>query len=119
MDSYSKAAMERMMKIQEVLLRAMARKITWFQAAEILGFTDRHLRRIRERYQEFGYDGLFDRRPGQPSYADMLGSIALTKAARSSAATVGFRKRSEDAEDRKSTRLNSSHEIPSRMPSSA
>src|SRR5246127_1650156 len=67
MDSYSKAAMERTMKIQEVLLRAMARKITWFQAAEILGFTDRHVRRIRERYQESGYDGLFDRRRGQPS----------------------------------------------------
>src|SRR5262252_10023403 len=67
MFSYSKAAMERMMKVQEVLLRAMARKITWFQAAEILGFTDRHLRRMRERYQEFGYDGLFDRRRGKPS----------------------------------------------------
>jgi len=67
MDTYSKAAMERSMKIQEVLLRAMARKITWFQAAEILGFTDRHLRRIRERYEEFGYDGWFDRRRGQPS----------------------------------------------------
>src|SRR6266481_3279790 len=65
--SYSKAAMERSMKLQEVLLRAMARKLTWFQAAEILGFSDRHLRRIRERYQEFGYDGLFDRRRGQPS----------------------------------------------------
>jgi len=64
---YPKTAMERMMKIQEVLLRAMAGKITWFQAAEILGFTDRHLRRIRERYQEFGYDGLFDRRLGKPS----------------------------------------------------
>jgi hypothetical protein len=57
--------MERAMEIQEVRLRAMARKITWFQAAEILGFTDRHLRRIGERYQEFGYDGLFDRRRGQ------------------------------------------------------
>src|SRR5579864_2911066 len=67
MDSYSKAAMERTMKIQEVLLRALARKITWFQAAEILGFSDRHVRRMRERYQEFGYDGLFDRRRGQPS----------------------------------------------------
>jgi transposase len=67
MDCYSKAAMERAMKIQEVLLRAMARKITWFQAAEILGFTDRHVRRIRERYEEFGYDGLFDRRRGKPS----------------------------------------------------
>jgi transposase len=67
MVSYSKAAMERAMKIQEVLLRAMARKITWFEAAEILGFTDRHLRRIREQYEEFGYDGLFDRRRGRPS----------------------------------------------------
>ena len=67
MDSYSKAAMERAMKIQEVRLRAMARKITWFQAAEILGFSDRHVRRIRERYQEFGYDGLFDGRRGKPS----------------------------------------------------
>ena len=67
MVSYSKAAMERAMKMQEVLLRAMARKITWFQAAEILGFTDRHVRRIRERYEEFGYDGLFDHRLGRPS----------------------------------------------------
>src|SRR5215813_8338748 len=67
MVSYSKAAMERAMKMQEVLLRAMARKITWFQAAEILGFSDRHLGRIRERYEEFGYDGLFDRRRGKPS----------------------------------------------------
>jgi len=34
MFSYTKAAVERAMKVQEVLLRAMARKITWFQAAE-------------------------------------------------------------------------------------
>src|SRR5260370_32570343 len=67
MDCYWKGGMERAMKIQEVILRAMARKITWFQAAEILGFSDRHLRRMRERYQEFGYDGLFDRRRGKPS----------------------------------------------------
>ena len=67
MDSYSKAAVERAMKIQEVLLRAMARKITWWQAAEILGFSDRHLRRIRERYEEFGYESTFDKRRGQPS----------------------------------------------------
>jgi Homeodomain-like domain len=67
MFSYSKAAVERAMKIQEVLLRAMARKISWWQAAEILGFSDRHLRRIRERYQEFGYESMFDKRRGQPS----------------------------------------------------
>ena len=67
MVSYSKAAMERAMKVQEVILRAMAKKITWWQAAEILGISDRHMRRWRERYEEFGYDGLFDRRRGKPS----------------------------------------------------
>ena len=55
------------MKVQEVILRAMAKKITWWQAAEILGISDRSMRRYRERYEEFGYDGLFDRRRGQPS----------------------------------------------------
>ena len=67
MDSYSKTATERAMKMQEVILRAVAKKITWLQAAEILGFSDRHVRRIRQRYQELGYDGLFDRRRGKPS----------------------------------------------------
>ena len=62
MDSYSKAVVERAMKIQEVILRAMAKKITWWQAAEILGFSDRHLRRIRERYEQFGYESMFDKR---------------------------------------------------------
>ena len=67
MFSYPKAAVERAMKMQEVILRAMAKKITWWQAAEILGFSDRHLRRIRERYQQFGYESMFDKRRGQPS----------------------------------------------------
>src|SRR3989449_1788129 len=68
MVSYSKAAMERAMKVQEVILRAMAKRITWWQAAEIMGISDRHMRRWRERYEEFGYDGLFDRRRGKPSH---------------------------------------------------
>ena len=67
MDSYSKAAVERAMKVQEVILRALAKKITWWQAAEIIGISDRQMRRWHERYQAFGYDGLFDRRRGQPS----------------------------------------------------
>jgi transposase len=67
MDSYSKAAMERAMKIQEVILRALAKKITWWQAAEIIGISDRSMRRWHQRYEEFGYDGLFDRRRGKPS----------------------------------------------------
>ena len=37
------------MKVQEVILRAMARKLTWFQAAEIIGISDRQMRRWRER----------------------------------------------------------------------
>ena len=67
MDCYSKAAMERAMKVQEVILRAMAKKITWWQAAEIIGISDRSMRRWQEGYEEHGYDGLFDRRRGQPS----------------------------------------------------
>jgi transposase len=59
--------MERAMKVQDVILQAMAKKITWWQAAEILGISDRHMRRWRERYVEEGYNGLFDRRRGQPS----------------------------------------------------
>ena|ERR1700741_1083285 len=66
MFSYAKAAMERAMKVQEVILRAMTRKITWYQAAETIGISDRQMRRWGERYQEFGYDRLFDRRRGQP-----------------------------------------------------
>ena len=59
--------MERAMKVQDVMLQAMAKKITWWQAAEILGISDRHMRRWRERYVEEGYNGLLDRRRGQPS----------------------------------------------------
>jgi transposase len=68
MEAYPRAAMERAMKVQDVMLQAMAKKITWWQAAEILGISDRHMRRWRERYLEEGYDGLFDRRRGKPSH---------------------------------------------------
>jgi len=67
MEAYPRAAMERAMKVQDVMLQAMAKKITWWQAAEILGISDRHMRRWRERYVEQGYNGLLDRRRGQPS----------------------------------------------------
>src|SRR6476659_4068247 len=64
---YSAAEMERMMKVQDVLLKAMAKKITWWAAAEIIGVTDRTMRRWRERLEKFGYEGLADRRKGKPS----------------------------------------------------
>jgi transposase len=59
--------MERMMKVQDVLLKAMAKKITWWSAAEILGVTDRTMRRWHERLEKGGYAGLADRRKGRVS----------------------------------------------------
>jgi Helix-turn-helix domain len=59
---YTAAETERMMKLQDVLLKAMAKKITWWAAAEIIGVTDRTMRRWRERLEARGYSGLVDRR---------------------------------------------------------
>ena len=36
-------------------------------AAEIAGVSDRTMRRMKQRYEEFGYDGLFDQRRGKRS----------------------------------------------------
>lgn len=65
---YSAAEMERMMKVQDVLLKAMAKKISWIAAAEIIGVTPRTMRRWRERLEEHGYSGLADRRKGKVSF---------------------------------------------------
>jgi transposase len=67
MMSYPEPAVERAMKVQEVMLRAMSGQLHWIQAAEILGISDRSMRRWRERYAQGGYDGLFDRRQHRPS----------------------------------------------------
>jgi transposase len=61
------AEVERMMKVQEVILKAIAGSLKWWEAAEIIGVSDRTMRRWRERYQEGGYDGLYDRRKRRPS----------------------------------------------------
>lgn len=61
------AEVERMMKLQDVLLKAMAKKITWWDAAEIIGVCDRTMRRWRERLEADGYSGLADRRKGKAS----------------------------------------------------
>ena len=55
------------MKLQDVILKAMAKKISWLDAAEIIGVCDRTMRRMRENYQQFGYTGLMDRRSGKQS----------------------------------------------------
>jgi hypothetical protein len=66
MTCYGVTARERMMKVREVILRAMAKKLTWWQA-EVLGISDRQMRRWKKRYEAHGYEGLYDRRRGRPS----------------------------------------------------
>jgi len=66
--TYSGSEMERRMKRRDVLLKAMAQKITWWPAAEIIGVTDRSMRRWRERLEAEGYQGWADRRQGKPRF---------------------------------------------------
>jgi transposase len=56
-----------MMKLQDVILKAMAKKLTWMAAAEIAGMSVRNMQRKRQAYIEHGYDGLFDQRRGRRS----------------------------------------------------
>ena len=51
---------------KEVMLKAINKQISWIQAAEILGVTARHMRRLKVRYERSGYDGLVDQRRGRP-----------------------------------------------------
>ena len=55
------------MKLQDVILKAMAKKLSWIEAAEIAGMSVRNMQRMRQRYQEHGYTGLFDQRRGKRS----------------------------------------------------
>ena len=67
MPLYPARALERAMKIKEVITRAMSGKINWLQAAEIIGITDRSMRRWRKRLSTGGYEDLLDRRTRRPS----------------------------------------------------
>lgn len=49
----------------DVIRKALEKRITWLQAAVILGLSPRHLWRLRLRYEEFGCPGLRDRRSGR------------------------------------------------------
>jgi hypothetical protein len=64
---YALGAVERAMKVQEVIGRALAGKLTWLQAADILGRSPRSIRRMRLKFEQAGYAGLFDRRRQTPS----------------------------------------------------
>src|SRR5512146_2753809 len=64
---FTAAAVERAMKVQEVLMRALSGAITWLQAADILGLDPRSVRRWRARYEAGGAVALYDRRRVRPS----------------------------------------------------
>ena len=51
---------------KEIILKAINKQITWIQAADILGITARHMRRLKWRYETYGYGGLQDNRSGKP-----------------------------------------------------
>lgn len=60
-------ALEQAMKRQEIIARAMSGEISWIQAADICRVSARTMRRWKERYEEVGYDGLWDHRRRTPS----------------------------------------------------
>lgn len=55
------------MKLQDMILKAIAKKLSWMEAAEIAGMSMRNMQRKRPAYQEYGYTGLFDQRRGKRS----------------------------------------------------
>jgi len=54
MPSYSPASWERTMRAREVILHAIAGKMTWLQAADVMGMIPRTLRRRLGRMEHFG-----------------------------------------------------------------
>ena len=78
MERYEPAAVERAMKVQEVILKAMAGQMTWLQAAEVLRIRPRTLRRWKWKMERFGVQGLFDRRCQVPSQRRVPGSVVET-----------------------------------------
>src|ERR1700741_552476 len=68
MEHIPEAEVERLMRVREVMLQAMAKKITWWQAAEILGVSPRTMRRWKWQYDQHGFRGIRDKRKGKPSW---------------------------------------------------
>src|SRR5438445_3745073 len=65
--AYTRAAMERAMKVADVLLHALKERQPWIHVAEVLGVSPRTVRRLRWRYEHHGFEGLFDHRHQRPS----------------------------------------------------
>jgi transposase len=68
MEQIAEAEVERLMRVREVMLQAMTKKITWWQAADILGVSARTMRRWKWQYEQHGFRGIRDKRRGKPSW---------------------------------------------------
>src|SRR5215469_18002481 len=55
----------RAMTRREVITKAIARQLTWAQAAVVLGITERHMRRIRRVVEHYGMEAVLQRRGGR------------------------------------------------------
>lgn len=55
------------MTVRDVILQALAGKLTWIQAGDILGRSARSMRRLRLKFERYGVDDLYDRRRRTPS----------------------------------------------------
>ncbi len=56
----------RAMTRQEVITKAIARQITWLQAAQVLRISARQMRRIRRQVEQFGMSVVLDQRGKRP-----------------------------------------------------
>lgn len=70
MQQMTPAAVERSMKLHDMMLRAMAQRITWYQAAEILGIS------CRQMLNGFKHDR--GDRPAPENKTDVIRSLPQT-----------------------------------------
>ena len=54
------------MTTKDVIVKAIEGKLSWVQAADILGYTPRHMLRVKTRWLAQGYDGIRDQRGCTP-----------------------------------------------------
>src|SRR5205085_9766801 len=55
----------RAMTRREIITKAIAKRLSWIQAAEIIGIKPRQMRRIRWRVEHYGLEAVMDQRGGR------------------------------------------------------
>jgi hypothetical protein len=53
---YTQVAVERAVKVHEVLMQALNDRQPWIHVAEVLGVSARTVRRLRWCYEQYGFD---------------------------------------------------------------